>query len=97
MMDMDPSRGYLLDITQHRIGGFSKTAGGPPDIYHSYLGLACLSLIGQDGLKDFDYGICCSQDITRRIVLARDGLASKEKEASWGGDGFWEAVNQAKA
>jgi len=44
-----PIRRYLLDKTQHRIGGFSKMPGDLPDIYHSYLGLAALALFGLDG------------------------------------------------
>ncbi|KAM0377345.1 hypothetical protein ACHAPY_002157 [Fusarium culmorum] len=47
-----PSRRYLLDVTQHRIGGFSKAVGGPPDMYHSYLGLAALATMGDEDLKD---------------------------------------------
>jgi geranylgeranyl transferase type-1 subunit beta len=94
MMKMDPSRAYLLDITQHYIGGFSKTAGGPPDIFHSYLGLASLALMGKDGIKDFDVGLCCSQDITDRIVLARAGL-DQAQERSWAEDGFWQAINSS--
>ncbi|OBS21562.1 hypothetical protein FPOA_07898 [Fusarium poae] len=49
-----PSRRYLLDITQHRIGGFSKAVGGPPDMYHSFLGLAALATMGDEDLKEFD-------------------------------------------
>lgn len=94
MMNMDPSRAYLLDITQHYIGGFSKTAGGPPDIFHSYLGLASLALMKKDGIKDFDVGLCCSQDITDRIVLAQGGL-HRAQARSWAEDGFWDAINAA--
>lgn len=43
---MAPLRRYLLEKTQHLIvGGFGKFPGCPPDIYHAYLGLACLALI----------------------------------------------------
>jgi len=93
MVNLEPSRGYLLDITQHRIGGFSKTVGGPPDIFHSYLGLASLALMGQDSLKSFDVGLCCSEDITRKIALAREGLDQAVQKDSWANDGFWEAVD----
>lgn len=47
--DFMPIRRYLLGKTQHRIGGFGKLPGDPPDIYHSYLGLAALALYGLDG------------------------------------------------
>ncbi|KAG7430863.1 Geranylgeranyl transferase type-1 subunit beta [Fusarium oxysporum f. sp. raphani] len=54
IINVIPSRRYLLDITQHRIGGFSKSVGGPPDMYHSYLGLAALATMGDGDLKEFD-------------------------------------------
>ena len=95
MMSMDPSRAYLLDITQHRIGGFSKTVGYPPDIYHSYLGLAYLSLLGRDGFKEFDTGLCCSEELTRKIMLARDGPLSSNEEQGWENDGFWKAMDKS--
>ncbi|KAH8173682.1 prenyltransferase and squalene oxidase repeat domain-containing protein [Sarocladium implicatum] len=94
-MKRDPSRSYLLGITQHRIGGFSKTHGGPPDIFHSYLGLAALAVMGKDGFKEFDEGLCCSQEISQKIALAREGLREREQRVQWKDDGFWDAVNKS--
>ncbi|RSL39256.1 hypothetical protein CEP53_014201, partial [Fusarium sp. AF-6] len=74
IINAPPSRRYILDITQHQIGGFSKAVGGPPDMYHAYLGLAALSTMGETDLKEFDVGLCCSMDTTRKIQRARDGL-----------------------
>lgn len=91
-VNIAPSRKYLLDITQHRIGGFSKTAGGPPDLYHSYLGLAALALMGDADLKPFDVGLCCSRETIRKIELARDGLLVGKK--GFDGDGFWDSVSR---
>ncbi|RBR22342.1 uncharacterized protein FIESC28_04536 [Fusarium coffeatum] len=62
-----PSRRYLLDVTQHRIGGFSKAVGGPPDMYHSYLGLAALATMGDPDLKEFDVGPQRAPHLTRSI------------------------------
>lgn len=84
-----PSRNYILDITQHRIGGFSKSVGGPPDIYHSYLGLAALAVLGEEQLKEFDSRLCCSLDTTRTIIMAREGLLAADKLRSQWDDGFW--------
>ncbi|KAF4470188.1 farnesyltransferase geranylgeranyltransferase type-1 subunit alpha [Fusarium albosuccineum] len=86
-----PSRRYILDITQHRIGGFSKAVGGPPDMYHSYLGLAALSTLGESDLKEFDVGLCCSKETTRKIERARDGLLEsiRGERKDWDADGFW--------
>ncbi|RFU76537.1 farnesyltransferase geranylgeranyltransferase type-1 subunit alpha [Trichoderma arundinaceum] len=92
--DAVPSCNYLLDITQHRIGGFGKSVGDPPDIYHSYLGLTTVALFGGSELKEIDAGLCCSKDATRKIEVAREGLLGSlkkqnEQRSGWGADGFW--------
>ncbi|KAJ4244394.1 geranylgeranyl transferase type-1 subunit beta [Fusarium torreyae] len=91
IINVSPSRRYLLDITQHRIGGFSKAVGGPPDMYHSYLGLAALATMGDGDLKEFDVGLCCSQETTRKIQMAREGLleSTKGEKKAWSGNNFW--------
>ncbi|KAK7747700.1 geranylgeranyl transferase type-1 subunit beta [Diatrype stigma] len=43
LVDRAPARRFLLEKTEHVIGGFAKHPGGPPDIYHAYLGLAALA------------------------------------------------------
>ncbi|KAL2692507.1 hypothetical protein Neosp_002917 [[Neocosmospora] mangrovei] len=75
----------------HQIGGFSKAVGGPPDMYHAYLGLAALCTMGETDLKEFDVGLCCSMDTTRKIQRARDGLIEsvRGERKGWGDDGFW--------
>lgn len=68
-------RHYLLALTQHPImGGFSKFPGDKwADLYHSYLGLAALSLVStaeereEDGVKGLDAGMCVSADVRRRL------------------------------
>ncbi|KAH8736243.1 terpenoid cyclases/protein prenyltransferase alpha-alpha toroid [Ilyonectria robusta] len=91
VINAPPSRRYILDITQHRIGGFSKAVGGPPDMYHSYLGLAALATMGDSDLKEFDVGLCCSKETTRKIERARAGLLDsiRGERRGWEGDGFW--------
>ncbi|KAK2606453.1 geranylgeranyl transferase type-1 subunit beta [Conoideocrella luteorostrata] len=97
-VNIAPSRRYLLDITQHKIGGFSKHAGGHPDLYHSYLGLATLALMGDTDLKDFDVGLCCSKETIRKLELAREGLLDgydgRAKDAK--SDEFWESIKGKK-
>lgn len=90
MVKAEPSRRYLLEITQHIIGGFSKNAGGPPDVQHSYFGLAALSILQDPSVKELDVMLCCTMDTTRKIVRARDGLVERENASagSWD-DGFW--------
>lgn len=68
------SRRFLLEKMQHIIGGFSKSPGGPPDVYHSYLGLAALATMGEPGLKSFDPAFCISSDTVECIEKARKGL-----------------------
>jgi len=52
---------------QHAIGGFGKKAGDPPDIYHSYLGLAALSVMGDSDLKPINATACFSIDACKHI------------------------------
>jgi geranylgeranyl transferase type-1 subunit beta len=50
------------------IGGFGKTIGAPPDVYHSYLGLAALSVMGQPDLKPIDPTACFSIDAAKHLA-----------------------------
>lgn len=95
MVRIPPSRDFILAVTQHPIGGFSKTAGDPPDLFHSYLGLAALAMMGEPGLKDFDIDLCCSQETARKLELAREGFPASDCRTTadqLAGDGFWEAI-----
>jgi geranylgeranyl transferase type-1 subunit beta len=75
-------RHYLLALTQHPImGGFSKFPGDKwADLYHSYLGLAALSLVSTaaeretDGIKDLDAGMCVSADVRGRLKGIWEGF-----------------------
>ena len=59
---------YLLEKTQHPVlGGFGKFPGDLPDLYHSYLGLAALSLAGGSGIKELDPGMCVSKEASTRL------------------------------
>ncbi|EMC91392.1 hypothetical protein BAUCODRAFT_28502 [Baudoinia panamericana UAMH 10762] len=61
-------RRYLLGKTQHDVlGGFGKFAGDLPDLYHSYLGLAALSLAEMTGVKKLDAGMCMSTEARSRL------------------------------
>lgn len=79
-------RDFLLDKTQHAVGGFGKRPGDPPDIYHSSLGLAALATMGYPGLKRFDPGLCVSADTVRKIEKGRRALLGRaRKEPVTGG------------
>ncbi|KAI1110529.1 terpenoid cyclases/protein prenyltransferase alpha-alpha toroid [Nemania sp. NC0429] len=71
-----PARRFLLEKTQHRIGGFAKQPGGPPDVYHAYMGLAALGTMagpdGEPGMRAFDPCLCISADAAARMAKARE-------------------------
>lgn len=89
------SQRYLLGVTQHRIGGFAKAVGAPPDLFHSYLGLAALALLGDARLRPLDVALYCSAETARSIELAREGLLAAARAEGFDGDGFWESVGAA--
>ncbi|RKF54851.1 Geranylgeranyl transferase type-1 subunit beta [Golovinomyces cichoracearum] len=68
------ARKFLREQTQHRIGGFGKCPGDPPDIYHSYLGLAALALNKEPDLKQLDPALCVSVEQKYKIASLRDHL-----------------------
>ncbi|KKF96758.1 Geranylgeranyl transferase type-1 subunit beta [Ceratocystis platani] len=74
IIDAIPARRFLVDKTQHFVGGFCKAPGGFPDIYHSYLGLAALATMGDPTLPAFDPALCCSRATVRKMIQARNGL-----------------------
>lgn len=65
---------FLLDKTQHLIGGFGKHPGSPPDVGHASLGLAALATMGDPSLRKLDPVLCVSVDAVRKLELAREGL-----------------------
>ncbi|KAK3699544.1 geranylgeranyl transferase type-1 subunit beta [Vermiconidia calcicola] len=68
LYDQTAVRKYLLEKTQHPVlGGFGKFPGDLPDLYHSYLGLAALSLAGSDEVKEVDASMCVSKDVRARL------------------------------
>ncbi|OHE93266.1 prenyltransferase and squalene oxidase [Colletotrichum orchidophilum] len=81
LIDVEPSRRFIIRKAQHLIGGFSKYPGGPPDIYHGFLGLAALAIMGDSDLRPFDASICATDATVRNIISARNGLIEATKKA----------------
>ncbi|KAK3690065.1 terpenoid cyclases/protein prenyltransferase alpha-alpha toroid [Podospora appendiculata] len=84
LLPRGPSRRFLLEKMQHRIGGFGKYPGSPPDLYHACFGLAILAVMGEPGLSPFDSSLAVPVETVRRIERARRGLlknASEERKA----------------
>lgn len=71
---LSAARTFLLDKTQHAIGGFGKRAADPPDIYHSSLGLFALATMGDPSLKKVDAGLAVSVETVGKIEAGRRGL-----------------------
>ena len=68
LYDREAVTKYLLTKTQNPItGGFGKFPGDPPDLYHSYLGLAALSLAGSEEVKALDAAMCISLEAKGRL------------------------------
>ncbi|KAJ4394344.1 geranylgeranyl transferase type-1 subunit beta [Gnomoniopsis smithogilvyi] len=64
-------RRFLLEKTQHIIGGFGKHPGSPPDVGHACLGLAALATMGDPALKKLDASLCVSVETVRKVEKAR--------------------------
>ncbi|KAK8113763.1 prenyltransferase and squalene oxidase [Apiospora kogelbergensis] len=74
-LDRASGRAFLLQETQNTYGGFGKDAGSPPDLFHSYLGLAALAAMAGDateeGLGQFDVRLCLGKEAAARVNRAR--------------------------
>jgi geranylgeranyl transferase type-1 subunit beta len=62
-----PIRRYLLDKTQHAMGGFGKVVDDPPDMYHSFLGMMVLAMFGEPGLQNVDAALCITDRAKRHL------------------------------
>lgn len=71
-------RAFLLDKTQHLIGGFGKHPGSPPDVGHACLGLAALATMGDPSLRRLDPALCVSVETVRKVERARRGLLRRQ-------------------
>lgn len=76
------ARRFIFDEVQHTIGGFSKHPHGPPDMYHSYLGLAALATLQEPSLKPFDAALTASVDTGAKIATARAAMIMRANTAA---------------
>jgi len=67
IVDQVPVRKWLLDKTQHLVGGFGKVTGDPPDMYHSFLGLMVLAMFGEPGLQNVDEALCITDRAKKHL------------------------------
>jgi geranylgeranyl transferase type-1 subunit beta len=75
IIEKGPIRKWLLDKTQHVVGGFGKVTGDPPDMYHSFLGLMVLAMFEEPGLQKVDEALC----ITDRAKQHLESLSWRRK------------------
>ncbi|KAK4229281.1 terpenoid cyclases/protein prenyltransferase alpha-alpha toroid [Podospora fimiseda] len=68
------TRRFLLEKMTHRIGGFSKYPGGPPDVYHSCFGLTAMAVMKEPGLRELDSALAVPIDTVKVIEKARAKL-----------------------
>lgn len=77
LYDKEAVHSYLLEKTQHSVlGGFGKFPGDLPDLYHSCLGLAALSLAGGYDVKEIDAGMCISKEASARLATLWQDFSS---------------------
>jgi len=75
LVNVPSIRRFLCQQTQHVIGGFGKYPRNPPDIYHSYLGLAALSIMNEAGLKSLDAALCVSTEQRQKVEQLRNSAS----------------------
>lgn len=91
------ARRFMLDKTQHFIGGFGKHAGSPPDIQHTFFGVAALSVMGDPAMKPVDPALAVTTDTVRNIEKARRALVELDTERECGGGLEAELLDMALA
>ncbi|KAJ5385280.1 Terpenoid cyclases/protein prenyltransferase alpha-alpha toroid [Penicillium concentricum] len=67
VVDEVRNRRYLLEKTQHLVGGFGKGPGDPPDLLHSYFGMVSLAFQGEAGLSPVDPTMGSSERTVRHL------------------------------
>ncbi|KAJ5184634.1 Terpenoid cyclases/protein prenyltransferase alpha-alpha toroid [Penicillium cf. griseofulvum] len=67
VVDEVRNRRYLLEKTQHLVGGFGKGPGDPPDLLHSYFGMVSLAFQGEAGLSPVDPAMGSSERTVRHL------------------------------
>lgn len=79
LVNAEGFRRFLLEQTQHQIGGFGKCPGYPPDLYHAYLGLGILSIMGEPGLKPVHPAFCVTIDAKENLENTMEKILAQRK------------------
>jgi len=62
LVDTDEVLRFLLERAQHVVGGFGKYPGDPPDVYHSFFGLATMAMLGHEDVKGLHAVTCVPEE-----------------------------------
>ncbi|KAG0288771.1 Geranylgeranyl transferase type-1 subunit beta [Dissophora globulifera] len=66
LVNFECNRGFLME-TQHKHGGFAKWVDHYPDVLHSYMGIAALSLMGEPDIRPLDPLLNISKRMEERL------------------------------
>lgn len=67
-IDRDSLVKFILRCQDEEKGGFADRPGDMPDVFHTIFGLAGLSLLGYEGLKEVDPVYCMPREVTKKIT-----------------------------
>lgn len=59
---------FILGCQDVEGGGFADRSGDVADVFHTVFGVAGLSLLGYEGLKEVDPVYCMPREVTRKIL-----------------------------
>ncbi len=68
-INCDKLREFILNCQNLDKGGFSDRPGHKPDVFHTLFGVAALSMLGDDTLKEVDPRYCLPRHVTQRLGL----------------------------
>ncbi|KAG0196682.1 Geranylgeranyl transferase type-1 subunit beta [Mortierella sp. GBA30] len=67
LVNFECNRGYLMETQHKTFGGFAKWVDTLPDVLHSYMGVAALSLMGEPGTRPLDPLLNVSKRVQDRL------------------------------
>ncbi|KAF9188622.1 Geranylgeranyl transferase type-1 subunit beta [Haplosporangium sp. Z 767] len=67
LVNYECNRSFLMDTQHGSFGGFGKWIDAYPDVLHSYMGIAGLSLMGEPGIRPMDPLLNISKRMQERL------------------------------
>lgn len=75
-IDRDALTAFILSCQDEEGGGISDRADDAVDVYHTFFGIAGLSLLGYEGLDEIDPVYALPRHLVRRLGLPSQRLAA---------------------